>query len=51
MLSLKKKKKLFEFLFFLIIMGNRWFALSSVNQTKKEQTLHKISVDVAILSH
>lgn len=50
MLSLKKKE-LFEFLFFLIIIGNRWFALSSVNQTKKEQTLHKISVDVAILSH
>lgn len=43
---LKKKKKLFGFLLFLII-ANRWFALSSVNQTKKEQTMHKISVDSA----
>lgn len=49
MCYLKEKKKLFDFFFFLlflIIIGNRWFALSSVNQTK-EQTLHKISVDSA----
>lgn len=45
MLSLGKK---LNFYFFLIIIGNRWFALSSVNQTKKEQSLHKISVDSAL---
>lgn len=38
---------LLEFLLFQIIVGNRWFALSSVSQMKKEQTLHKICVDSA----
>lgn len=45
-LKKKKQKTPFGFLLFLII-ANRWVALSSVNQTKKEQTMHKISVDSA----
>lgn len=46
-LAQNKRRKLCGFLPFQIILGNSWFPLSSVTQTEKEQTLHKISVDSA----
>lgn len=52
MLTQNKRRKLYEFWLFQIILGNSWLALSSVTQTnkqtnKKAQTLHKFSVDSA----